>query len=52
MKRATAERLRQVASDPFVGGAVMADYLTEAADEIDSLRAQLDEAIKDAGRRG
>lgn len=48
--RATAERLRQIASDPFVGGAIMADYLTGAADEIDSLRAQLDQAIKDADR--
>ena len=41
MKSTTAERLRQVAADPFIGDAVMADYLIEAADEIDSLRAAL-----------
>ena len=41
MNSATAERLRQVAADPFIGDAVMADYLTQAADEIDSLRAAL-----------
>ena len=41
MKSATTERLRQVAADPFIGDAVMADYLTQAADEIDALRAAL-----------
>ncbi len=41
MKSTTAERLRQVAADPFVGSAVLADYLTQAADEIDELRAAL-----------
>jgi hypothetical protein len=34
MKSSTSERLRQVAADPFIGDAVMADYLAQAADEI------------------
>jgi hypothetical protein len=41
MKSSTSERLRQVAADPFIGDAVMADYLAQAADEIDALRVAL-----------